>query len=82
MGRTGDAALALGDTVRDRRLQLGLTQEELAARCGKFRAWISDVECGRTNPTLTTLDALAEGLDVPLSLLFWRIEGHLDGGRR
>jgi Zn-dependent peptidase ImmA (M78 family)/transcriptional regulator with XRE-family HTH domain len=44
----------------------GLTQEELAERAGLSRAGYRNIETGRTIPRSSTLEALAEALDVPL----------------
>ena len=56
--------------VRNRRLRLGLSQEELADVCGYHRTYIGSVERGERNITLRTLDALATALDVsPETLL-------------
>ena len=58
-----------GMRVRQLRLAAGLTQEDLAHRCGLFRTYMSRIETGRANPTLTMVDALATSLKVPLSLI-------------
>lgn len=44
----------------------GLTQQELADRAGLSRAGYRNIETGRTIPRSSTLEALAEALDVPL----------------
>lgn len=56
--------------VRQLRLAAGLTQEDLAHRCGLFRTYMSRIETGRANPTLTMVDALATSLKVPIASLF------------
>lgn len=52
-----------------RRLQAGLTQEQLAHRSGIHQSEISKVERGRINPTKETLDALAAALGAHLALV-------------
>jgi DNA-binding XRE family transcriptional regulator len=42
----------------------GLTQGQLAERCGLRSATISDFEKGKNDPRLSTLRALAEGLGL------------------
>lgn len=48
--------------VKDRRLRLGLSQEEFADICGYHRTYIGSVERGERNITLSTLQALADAL--------------------
>ena len=45
---------------------MGLTQQQLAEKTGIDQAAISRIESGRANPTLNTLDALAEGVGASL----------------
>ena len=61
---------AFGARVRELRLAAGLTQEDLAARCGLFRTYMSRIETGNANPTLTMIHALATCLMVPVPALF------------
>ncbi|GAB1386270.1 hypothetical protein MASR1M59_14180 [Melaminivora sp.] len=59
-----DPRLLLGQRVRELRARSGITQEELADRCAMFRTYLSRIESGQANPTLTALHALASGLQV------------------
>jgi CheY-like chemotaxis protein/DNA-binding XRE family transcriptional regulator len=63
-----------GAAVRLRRDQLGISQEELAGRAGLHRTYISDVERGARNVSLESMNRLAAALEVPLSVLFSRLE--------
>jgi transcriptional regulator with XRE-family HTH domain len=47
-----------------------MTQEDLAARCGLFRTYMSRIETGQANPTLTMIHALAGSLGVPVTSRF------------
>jgi ribosome-binding protein aMBF1 (putative translation factor) len=47
----------------------GLTQAELAERCGMDQADISRIERGSTSPTARTLRRIAEALDADLRLV-------------
>jgi len=47
-----------------------MTQEDLAERCGLFRTYMSRIETGQANPTLTMIHALAVSLGVPVTHLF------------
>jgi len=48
---------------------MGLTVRGLASRSGVSPSMISDVERGMKSPTISTLAALAEALETPLSTL-------------
>lgn len=56
-----------GQRIRQLRAKQGWSQEEFAARCGLHRTYVSGVERGGRNPTLTVLFKLAHGLGMPLS---------------
>lgn len=62
--------------IRNRRKEIGLTQTELAARITATlgRAWaqpqISDLERGKYSPTLSTLTAISEVLEIAPQKLF------------
>jgi len=62
--------LRFGDAVRERRLAAGLSQEELAERCGIDRKSISRMETGTFSPRLDSVWTVAEALDVSLATLF------------
>jgi ribosome-binding protein aMBF1 (putative translation factor) len=47
----------------------GLTQAELAERCGIDQADISRIERGSTSPTARTLQRIADALDADLRLV-------------
>ncbi|MFG1412732.1 helix-turn-helix transcriptional regulator [Xanthobacter sp. VTT E-85241] len=64
-----DAQHVLGANVRRCRLAIGLSQEEVAERMGVDRAYVSGLESGRRNPTLTTIWAIAQALGVEMSTL-------------
>ena len=49
--------------------EAGLSQDELAHRAGLHRTYVSGVERGVRNPTITVLEKLAKALGVPLSTL-------------
>lgn len=73
----GDAAAVSGKLeqviaaqVRHYRTAGGLSSAELAARTGLSKAMISRVETATTSCSLTTLQRLADGLNVPVTALF------------
>ncbi|MEZ0064653.1 ribosome-binding protein aMBF1 (putative translation factor) [Streptacidiphilus sp. MAP12-20] len=59
-------AMALARVVRDRRVELGLSQAELASRMGMPRAAVDRIEGSDTVPTLALLTRLAQGLEASL----------------
>lgn len=63
--------------MRELRLAREWTQEDLADRCGLFRTYMSRIETGAANPTLTMIHALATSLAVPVTALFGQGEVEL-----
>nr|WP_315054286.1 helix-turn-helix transcriptional regulator [uncultured Brevundimonas sp.] len=61
-----DLRRKLGARVQRLRQDQGLSQEEFADRAGLHRTYVSGVERGIRNPTVTVLGKLAEGLGVTL----------------
>jgi transcriptional regulator with XRE-family HTH domain len=55
--------------LRELRVEAGISQEELAHRCGLHRTEISLLERGQRDPRLTTIERLAGGLGVPIARL-------------
>ncbi len=60
----------LGNTVRDLRIQLGLTIAEVAERAGISRGMLSKIENAQTATSIDTLEQLANALGVTLARLF------------
>lgn len=65
---------ALGQEIKARRLELGLTQEDLATDIGIDRPFVSLMEVGRKQPSLSVLFRVALGLDLTLADLAGRVE--------
>jgi transcriptional regulator with XRE-family HTH domain len=61
---------ALGERIRNLRLERRATQEALAERAAISVQHLLDLEHGRSNPTLASLCGIARGLDVTLQELF------------
>lgn len=64
----------LGKKIKDRRILLMLTQEELAARCELTKSYISQLENNKTSPSLETLTNILEVLGTDLSSFFAKEE--------
>ena len=60
-----DIRQRLGHNVRRLRETKGWSQEEYADRAGIHRTYVSDIERGRRNPTITVVEKLAAPLEVP-----------------
>ena len=61
-----DVRERVGRNVQELRRERGLSQEEVAHRAGVHPTYLSGVERGRRNPTITVLQriALALGSDI------------------
>jgi transcriptional regulator with XRE-family HTH domain len=55
--------------LKELREQRGLTQGELAAKARLSREYVLRLEAARQDPTLSTLEALAKALGVPVTAL-------------
>ena len=70
--------VTLGKRVRALRRQQDLTAVELARAAGISVATVSKIEKGSISTTLSTLDALARTLNVPIADLFSGVEDRRD----
>ena len=59
-----DIRRRLGLNVRRLRQAKGWSQEEFAERAGVHRTYVSGVERGVRNPTVTVVEKLATGLEA------------------
>ena len=60
----------IGETIRNYRLQKGMSQGDIEKRTGLLRCYLSRVENGHTIPSLDTLAKIATAMDVPLGQFF------------
>lgn len=70
---------SFSDRLKSIRLEKGLTQKQLAERCGIADPTIRKYESGKLNPKLETVKKLANGLQVDYAILMgWsRLEKRL-----
>ena len=59
----------LGENLKKLRLKKKMSQGDISRKLGVDRAYISSIENGRMNPTLTTLEKLAEAIGINSSEL-------------
>lgn len=55
----------LGKNLKRIRTEKGMTQGDIVRTLGVSRSFVSNVENGKTNPTLATIAKLAKALGVP-----------------
>ena len=68
-----DVVKVFGTNLRRYRLQLGLSQEQFAEKCGLHRTYISSVERFQRNISIENIQRIADALGVETYKLF--IEG-------
>lgn len=74
MAKADQLAQAFGRVLRERRLAASLSQEKLALEAGVDRTFVSLLERGGRQPTLSTLWRLSEALGVAPSELVKSVE--------
>jgi transcriptional regulator with XRE-family HTH domain len=77
-----EPAVAFGKVLRQLRLQAGLTQEELGFEADLRRTYVSILELGQQQPSLTTILKLANALKVTGSAFVGMIETELSATKR
>jgi len=69
-----DPRKLLGAEIKRRRLDLGISQEELAAICGLHRTYIGSVERGDRNVSLYNIISIANALKCKPSVLLRSVD--------
>jgi transcriptional regulator with XRE-family HTH domain len=70
--------VAFGKVLRRHRQAAGLSQEQLGFEAGVQRNFISLIELGQNQPTITTIVKFARALKVPASQLVKETEIELE----
>jgi len=73
--------IVFGRVVRELRINLALTQDQLAERAGTERSHISALERAEKGPALATIFNLAEALEIPAGELIEIVETRLATSR-
>lgn len=66
--------MSFGDVIRRLRKEQSLSQEELADKANVHRTYIGMIERGERNITIENIQKLARALDVPMRLLFDKLD--------
>ena len=83
VGNTFDALeVAFGLALRRARLTAGMTQEQLGLEAGIQRNFVSLIETGQNQPTITTIAKLARALRRAPSALVAEAESELRKSRK
>ena len=69
-----DLATHFGKVLRRLRKNAGLSQEQIGFEAGLERNFISMLELGQRQPTITTIDKLATALKISASELIAQVE--------
>lgn len=62
--------------MKFRRIELNMSQTELAKKAGVTRQTIGLIEAGEFNPSINLCIAICRALEVTLNDLFWEDEGN------
>lgn len=69
MGNDNKFESALGQAIREARVNKGLTQETLAFECNLHRTYIGSIERGERNVSLRNIAIIAEKLGLSVAEL-------------
>jgi len=68
------ALIGFGQIVRINRQSHGLNQTLFAGKCGLNRTYLSELERGKRNPSLLTIECIAKALRISISALCTSID--------
>jgi transcriptional regulator with XRE-family HTH domain len=68
----------IGNAIKDLRKQKGLKQTDFADQCGLSQSYLSSIEKGRKEPTLSILKQIANALSIPMPVLVFFSLDHED----
>lgn len=68
---------AFGESIRKCRRVRSISQEKFALLCGLDRSFLSNIECGKQQPSLVTIFSIAEALNIPPAKLIEEVESVL-----
>ncbi len=59
----------IGKAIKDLRKQCGFNQVEFANKCGLSQSYLSSIEKGNKEPTLSLLKQISSALSMPMPIL-------------
>lgn len=65
-----DIVLIMAENIKQLRIKKGLTQKDICNKSGLIQSQFSRIERGLVEPSISTLDKLANVLEVSVSELF------------
>lgn len=65
-----EVLIKFGKKVREERIRLGLSQEELASKAGVHRTYVGMIERAEKNITLENIEKIAKALGMKISHFF------------
>ncbi len=65
-----DESIKLGQNLKKIRIKKDMSQGDIARALEVSRGYISNIENGKLNPTLSTITKIAKALEVPTDKLF------------
>ncbi|MDE2324631.1 MAG: helix-turn-helix transcriptional regulator [Betaproteobacteria bacterium] len=68
--------MEIGHALKVCRSARKLSLDELAGRAGLSQSYLSMVESGKREPTLSSIKKIAKGLDVPTPIIFFLAAEH------
>lgn len=69
---------AYATVMRKHRLRMSISQEELAHRAGLSLSFVSLLETGKRQPTISTISVLCKALDVSMAEFIGELEVRLN----
>lgn len=69
-----DIGVIFGEVLRVHRMAAGISQEELAFRSDVDRTYVSRLERGTRQPTITTMISIGLALGIPSAVLMQEVE--------
>lgn len=73
-----DIVFKLASLLTNARNKVGVTQKQLAEKTGIYQADISKIERGLSNPSIGTLQRLADGMGLQIEINFKKTDPSLD----